>query len=92
MDYYAPKSTTIDLKGLLKFMPNLVMFSLSFGNLGFFHIPRLLKQKPFNIHIQVRIDKDYYDAVKYKYVKTIWNGEMLDDCVMLSCIKDKLTT
>lgn len=89
LDYFSPQSTFYNFINLLPFIPNVSVLNLSFGILEFFNIPRVVLSKPFDLHIQARVDKQYYESVQYIYARTIWNTEIFDDCVVLSCIKCK---
>ncbi|KAI5962735.1 hypothetical protein KGF57_001469 [Candida theae] len=65
LDYFAPTSRIPNLKKLLSSMPKLSHLSLSFGVLDFVNIPRLVTPKSFDLHIQVRISKSYFETIQY---------------------------
>ncbi|KAG5418762.1 hypothetical protein I9W82_003480 [Candida metapsilosis] len=89
LEYFFPRSRIRRLSYLLTLMPKLSVLNISFGMLDFAYIPRMIRPKPFDFYIQVRIDRGYYETVKYRFFRTKWVKEILDDCVILNCVKKK---
>lgn len=87
LGYFSPQSTFSRLISLLQSMPNVTVLNLNLGIMNFFVIPRMIPSKPFDVHIQVRIDREYYETVKFNYVRTVWDTEIFEDFVILNCVK-----
>ncbi|KAG5417109.1 hypothetical protein I9W82_004742 [Candida metapsilosis] len=87
LDYFSPQSTFSGLTSLFQSMPNVAVLNLNLGMMKFYLIPRMIPSKPFDVHIQVRIDRQYYETVKFNYVRTVWDTEIFENFVILNCVK-----
>ena len=90
--HYFDSNTTFDgLGALILKMPRLLELDLSFGKLDFEKIAKLLPFKNNDCHIQVKVDKSFFEAYLFKCIYSIWRIDVQDTYVEVGYVKRALS-
>lgn len=86
--HYFDPNTTANGKGLLlSEMPNLIELDLWFGKMDFERVARLVPYKDIDCHIQVKIDRQFFEEYHFKHIKSVWKIDIQDKVAVVGCIK-----
>lgn len=87
LHYFNPGTTVNDLGLLLYKMPNVIELDLSFGKLDFEKVARLLPFKNIDSHIQVKVDKNFFETYQFTHIRHVWRIDIQDTFVVVGYIK-----
>ena len=87
LHYFDSNSTANDIGLLLSEMPNLIELDLWFGKTDIERIARLVPFKDIDCHIQVKIDRQFFEEYQFRHIKSVWKIDIQDKVAVAGYIK-----
>lgn len=87
LHYFDSNTTANGIGLLLSEMPNLIELDLWFGKMDIERIARLVPFKDIDCHIQVKIDRQFFEEYQFRHIKSVWKIDIHDKVAVAGYIK-----